>query len=134
MNPPSTLIQKALEIYLPGDEGWLAEKRRYYSETAGILRETLDKIGIPSAKPDGGFYLFSRVSHLLHAMGLESSSEFCRRLAEKAGIGTWPGEDFGLPGWLRISFGRIDPESQKSVVGEIERRLQMFINRAAERS
>jgi len=110
------------------------EKRRYYSETAGILRKSLDEIGIPSAKLGGGFYLFSRVSHLLNAMGLENSLEFCRRLAKKAGIGTWPGEDFGLPGWLRISFGRIDPESQKSVVGEIERRLQMFINRAAERS
>jgi len=131
LNPPSTLIQRALEIYLPGDGGWIAEKRRYYSETAGILRDSLGKLGIPTAEPGGGFYLFCKVSHLLNAMGLENSLEFCRRLAEKAGIGTWPGEDFGLPGWLRISFGRIDPESRKSKLAEIERRFRMFINSAA---
>ena len=40
---------------------------------------------------------FAHYSEKLKARGIETSSDFCRRLLEETGIAILPGSDFGLP-------------------------------------
>ena len=53
-------------------------------------------------KPQGAFYLFPDVSrHLHHGM---NSADFAGRLLQDHGVAVVPGEEFGLPGHIRISY------------------------------
>jgi len=53
-------------------------------------------------KPRGAFYLFPDVSHRLDK-GM-TSAEFAGRLLERHGVAVVPGEEFGMPGCIRISY------------------------------
>jgi len=53
-------------------------------------------------KPRGAFYLFPDVSRRL-AEGM-TSADFSGRLLERHGVAVVPGEEFGMPGCIRISY------------------------------
>jgi aspartate aminotransferase len=53
-------------------------------------------------RPRGGFYLFPDVSARLTRHG--TSEAFCAFLLETAGVAVVPGEAFGAPGHVRVSF------------------------------
>ncbi len=77
--------------------GWrldLARKRDYaYSKISGLF---------DCVKPRGAFYLFPDVSrHLDSGM---TSADLAGRLLEKNGVAVVPGEEFGRPGHIRISY------------------------------
>jgi aspartate aminotransferase len=55
-------------------------------------------------KPGGAFYLLVDVSDALAATGLGSSTEFAAALLEDAQVALTPGESFGAPGFVRISY------------------------------
>jgi len=55
-------------------------------------------------KPQGAFYLFLDVTGLLSPGGLETSAAFAQALLEEAHVAVTPGEAFGAPGFVRISF------------------------------
>ena len=55
-------------------------------------------------KPGGAFYMFVDVSEVLREAGLESSIEFAEALLADARVALTPGEGFGAPGFVRISY------------------------------
>jgi aspartate aminotransferase len=55
-------------------------------------------------KPGGAFYMFVDISDVLTAAGLKSSTEFAAALLEDAKVAVTPGESFGAPGFVRISY------------------------------
>ena len=55
-------------------------------------------------KPGGAFYLFVDISDVLSAAGLTSSSAFAAALLEDAKVAVTPGESFGAPGFIRLSY------------------------------
>lgn len=59
-------------------------------------------------KPRGAFYLFADVSRYLHKD--ETSATLALRLLDRAGVAVVPGEAFGGPGHIRISFGAGETE------------------------
>ena len=64
--------------------------------------------GVDTALPDGAFYVFPNVQgalgRTLQGQRLESSLELATYLLEKAYVATVPGEAFGVPGYLRLSY------------------------------
>jgi aspartate aminotransferase len=54
-------------------------------------------------KPQGAFYLFPNVTG--HLKGKQTSEDLAVRLLTTAGVAVVPGEAFGSPGHIRISFG-----------------------------
>jgi aspartate aminotransferase len=60
--------------------------------------------GVTCANPDGAFYAFPDVSGAMRALGCATSSELARRLLSEVAIATVPGEAFGGPGYLRLSY------------------------------
>jgi aspartate aminotransferase len=53
-------------------------------------------------RPQGAFYLFPNISKLLKPN--ETDSDFAADLLNKAGVAVVPGEAFGAPGHIRISY------------------------------
>ncbi len=77
--------------------GWrldLERKRDYaYSKISGLT---------DCVKPQGAFYFFPDVSrHLDNGM---TSAGLAERLLDKHGVAVVPGEEFGMPGHIRISY------------------------------
>jgi aspartate aminotransferase len=83
-------------------QGLLAEYRRrrdfIHPAIASIPRVTC-------VEPEGGFYLFPSVARYLSAE-IPNTVELAQRLLAEKGVAVVPGEGFGAPGYLRISFAR----------------------------
>ncbi|MBR3437196.1 MAG: pyridoxal phosphate-dependent aminotransferase [Lachnospiraceae bacterium] len=67
-----------------------------YEKNRALLYTELTKMGYRSVKPDGAFYLF------MEAPGGDSKA-FSEAAKEK-GLLIVPADDFGAPGWLRVSY------------------------------
>ena len=71
-----------------------------YSERRDWLIPALNDLpGVTCATPEGAFYAFPSVKET----GL-TSEELTTRLLEKAHVAVTPGDAFGAPGYLRLSY------------------------------
>lgn len=59
--------------------------------------------GFECHKPGGAFYFFVKIEEAMKLTGFSTSEEFCFAMLEDAGIGAVAGENFGLPGYMRVS-------------------------------
>nr|WP_302596644.1 pyridoxal phosphate-dependent aminotransferase [uncultured Cellulosilyticum sp.] len=67
-----------------------------YKENRDILYNGLSKLGYNCVRPDGAFYLFVQALE-------EDANAFCEK-AKKYELLLVPGDDFGCPGYVRISY------------------------------
>lgn len=67
-----------------------------YKKNRDLLYEGLIKLGYKCVKPEGAFYLFPKALE-------EDAYAFCER-AKKYNLLLVPGDDFGCPGHVRISY------------------------------
>lgn len=76
--------------------------KREYQERRDYLYDALNDLGFQSAKPEGAFYLFSKIPAGLP----QNSMAFCRELAHEARVALIPGSSFGSggEGYVRISY------------------------------
>ena len=104
---PSTLVQRILGRVL-GDEKRLKALRAFYDEGrrkyARIAKIAFDALtdAMPKAiplEPEGGFYIFFGASEYD-----ENSRRFCKRLLDEVQVALTPGLDFGMEGWIRLSY------------------------------
>ena len=68
-----------------------------YDENRTLLYQALTDMGYVCAKPDGAFYLFVK------APGGDANA-FSQKAKEKYNLLVVPGEGFGCPGYLRLSY------------------------------
>ncbi len=96
----SALVQKAAEAALNGDQSCVEDLRitlqKNRDELIGLLR-SFD--GLKVTRPDGTFYCFVDFSAFE-----KDSIKLSRYLIDKVLVLTVPGGEFGLDGYLRISF------------------------------
>ena len=59
---------------------------------------------IRCTKPGGAFYLFPDISDLLSPHGFATSTDFAQALLDEERVAVTPGEAFGAPGFVRISY------------------------------
>jgi len=67
-----------------------------YDRNRRLIYDTLTKYGFKAVKPDGAFYLFVRTPE-------PDAYAFCER-AKKHELLLVPSDDFGVPGFVRISY------------------------------
>lgn len=67
-----------------------------YKENRDILYNGLTEFGYDCVRPDGAFYLFVKALE-------EDANAFCEK-AKKYELLLVPGDDFGCPGYVRISY------------------------------
>lgn len=69
-----------------------------------LVSKALAKIPrIKFTRPGGAFYFFIDVRQLTH-----NTRAWCEKLLEQKGVALVPGEAFGLPGFVRLSFAASD--------------------------
>jgi aspartate aminotransferase len=113
---PSTISQKAgLAAYShPLDE---------IQKMTAVFQERRDKVmtrlnamkGVRCFVPDGAFYVFPDISEWLPSVQengerVENATDFCMMALETYGLGMVPGDAFGQPGCIRLSFAASDAD------------------------
>jgi aspartate aminotransferase len=70
--------------------------------------------GVEYVDPVGAFYFFFRVDHMFSAT-IRSASDYCEQLINREGVALVPGDAFGDPRWVRLSYAASEEELQRAL-------------------
>lgn len=107
---PSAISQKAGEAAYRGSLDEIKAMRDSFRERRDFVYSKLSEIsGLKCFKPSGAFYVFPDISHYLNkktsrGKAIESSTNLCMYLLEEHGLATVPGDAFGEPVGIRLSY------------------------------
>jgi aspartate aminotransferase len=103
---PATFAQVAAVEALTGLQKFVQSLAVEYRRRRDFMHPVLAAIPkVSCVEPEGGFYLFPNVARYLRAE-MPTTVELAERLLEEKGVAVVPGEGFGTPGYVRISFAR----------------------------
>ena len=86
--------------------------------------------GVQFVAPKGAFYVFVDVSNFLGKdKRVADANQFCLGLLEEMGVAAVPGDAFGSPGCLRLSYARPNAE-----IADALDRLDQFLKKTSETS
>ncbi|MBD3180522.1 MAG: aminotransferase class I/II-fold pyridoxal phosphate-dependent enzyme [Candidatus Latescibacteria bacterium] len=125
---PNAISQRAAVTALREGEKDREKMRKAFQKRREMLSGRLS--GIPSVKypePDGAFYFLVDVSALYGSCGVDSSTAFCDKLLEEAGLLLIPGGPFGCDDTVRFSFA-----VSEETLDEALNRFEEFVKRYAE--
>ena len=101
----TSISQKAAAIAIGCDRSRLQYMFDAYQQRHDFVHNALKRIpGIISCPSDGTFYSFPNVVQIIKDLNLSSDLELAKILLEKGNIAIVPGTEFGMPGYIRISF------------------------------
>jgi aspartate/methionine/tyrosine aminotransferase len=111
----SNISQRAAVAALEGDLSAVMEMRSAFDRRRQVMTTMLNAIdGISCAEPEGAFYCFANVQGLLGRSIAgrisESSAELSAYLLEAVKVAVVPGEAFGAPGFVRLSYALNDAD------------------------
>jgi aspartate aminotransferase len=122
---PSSITQRAALFALhenPDVEHTVDAMVRTFRERRDAIVAGLSSIdGLECAEPAGAFYVFPDVRGLFgRALGpkkrvVQSSAELCEYLLDDALVTVVPGEAFGTPGFVRLSYALAMDQLQEGV-------------------
>ncbi len=119
---PSAISQKAGEAAYTGSLDEVYAMRDQFRERRDYMVEALTAIdGVKCFKPAGAFYVFPDVSeHLgktVKATGekISTTTDLCLYLLEEVGLATVPGDAFGEPNGIRLSYASAMEELEEGV-------------------
>ena len=122
-----SISQAAAVEALRGPQDSVAAMREEYRRRRDELVRSLNRIrGITCMLPPGSFYVFPNVTGAMAALGCTTSIDFGRRLMAEIGVATVPGEAFGMPRFVRLSYAlgldriRAGVERLRSLLGARE--------------
>jgi aspartate aminotransferase len=116
----SNVAQRAAVAALEGDLSAVAEMREAFDRRRRTMVRMLNEIpGIECPEPTGAFYAYPSVKGVL---GREvggrtpsTSAELAEVILEEAEVAVVPGEAFGAPGYLRLSYALGDDDLVEGV-------------------
>jgi len=101
----SSISQAAAVEALSGPQDSVASMREEYRKRRDELVRSLNRIrGLTCLLPPGSFYVFPNVTGAMAALGCADSVGLARRLMSEIGVAAVPGEAFGAPGYVRLSY------------------------------
>lgn len=128
---PSSISQRAAQAALEADPSKISFMVDAFEERRSIVFEAMKKLpGWSTPLPPGAFYLFSDISDFLQSIpasrGIETASDFCMYLLNDFHVALVPGEAFGAPGCIRISYAA-SVEDLKKATDRIQQAVQSLI-------
>ena len=118
---PSSISQMAALQALNEPEEVTAAMCAEFKKRRDLMTAAFDRIpGVKYVKPDGAFYLFCDFSKF----GV--SLDIARQILDDVNVAVIPGEGFGAPGYIRLSFATSDErikEGTKRIADWIKKRL-----------
>ncbi len=106
---PCSVAMKAAEEALGGPQFSIRMMGRQFQSRRNYIVRKLGQIpGVTCAEPGGAFYVFPNVSEYfgkeIDGMRIRDSYALAFYLLEKAHVAIVPGDAFGAPGFIRISY------------------------------
>lgn len=111
----NNVAQMAALAALEGPQDTVEEMRRAFDRRRREMYQRLS--GHPQLRciePQGAFYAFPNVEALLSEAS-PTSSALAKKLIEEAGVAVVPGESFGAPGHLRLSYALADEDMSRGL-------------------
>lgn len=124
---PSSVAQHAAYAAITGTQEPVARMKQAFVERRNYVVERINQIkGIKAVKPQGAFYVFANVSEVIaDANGrFRDASDWSRALLEQAHVAVVPGNAFGAPLHIRLSYAT----SMEQLVEALDR-IERFIAR-----
>jgi aspartate/methionine/tyrosine aminotransferase len=114
------VAQRAALAAVSGPLDDVERMRNTYNRRRMRVHELLSGIdGIHSPLPGGAFYMFpdvrERLGSPVNGQTINSSLELCALLLEEAKVALVPGEGFGAPGHVRLSYALSDDELEEGL-------------------
>ena len=105
----STISQKAAVAALKADPSVTHEMKEIFLKRRDLLLDLLKEIeGLQTNVPQGAFYVFPDVSSYFGKShgndSINNANDLCLYLLNQAHVALVPGEAFGTPGYIRISY------------------------------
>jgi aspartate aminotransferase len=116
----SNVPQRAAIAALSGDQGFVEEMRQAFDRRRRTMVAMLRRIpGVSVEEPRGAFYAFPNVEEVLRrpvrGRRVRTSEELASLCIDEAGVALVPGEAFGAPGYLRLSYALADDDLVEGV-------------------
>jgi aspartate aminotransferase len=95
---------------------FLPELREDLQRRRDSVCEGLERIdGVRFERPQGGIYVFADVREALKRLNYPSTRGMAEQILQTHRVAVLPGEAFGAPGWLRLSFGGTKSANSEAV-------------------
>jgi aspartate aminotransferase len=106
---PNAIAQKAAVAALTGDQSIVEERRQEFEKRRDYMYNALNGIpGFRTALPQGAFYIFPDISGVLgktfNGLVMKDSTDVAEYLLRDHHVATVPGDAFGAPENLRLSY------------------------------
>ena len=116
----NAIAQKAAVAALTGDQSIVEERRLEFQKRRDYMYEALNSIpGFKTALPQGAFYIFPSISGLLgksfNGVVMKDSADVAEYLLKVHHVATVPGDAFGAPENLRLSYAASIASLEKAV-------------------
>jgi len=117
---PNAIAQKAAVAALNGDQSIVEERRTEFEKRRDFMYRELNSIpGIEATLPEGAFYIFPSIRGVIgKTFGgrvMNDSADVAEYLLKEHFVATVPGDAFGAPGNLRLSYAASLASLQKAV-------------------
>ncbi len=122
---PNAIAQKAAVAALTGDQSVVEERRAEFEKRRDYMYQALNGIpGFKTALPQGAFYIFPDISGVLgktfNGIHMKDSADVAEYLLRDHYVATVPGDAFGAPENLRLSYAA-SIDSLEEAVNRIRR-------------
>ena len=130
---PSSISQKAGEAAYRGNLDAVHHMRDSFKERRDYIVDALSNIeGLECFRPSGAFYVFPDISHYLdkatdNGEDIMTSTDLCLYLLENCGLAAVPGDAFGEPNGMRLSYASSMVELEEAM-HRLEKGLNELIN------
>ncbi|MGB6973634.1 MAG: pyridoxal phosphate-dependent aminotransferase [Terracidiphilus sp.] len=101
----TSIVQKAAIAAVAGPQECVSGFRAEFIGLRDHMLARLAEIpGVTCTRPEGAFYVYPNLSAFIGKGGIQSATELATRLLHEAHVVTVPGEAFGTPHHIRISY------------------------------
>ena len=127
----SNVAQAAAIAAVSGDLAAVDEMKVAFDRRRKLIVAMLNDIdGVECPTPEGAFYVYPSVKALigksLRGRTITSSAELANIILDEAEVAVVPGEAFGTPGYLRLSYALGDADITEGVI-----RMQKLLSEAS---
>jgi aspartate/methionine/tyrosine aminotransferase len=111
----ANVTQHAALAALRGPQETVEEMRQAFNRRRKLMHSLVSDIpGIRCVEPQGAFYVFPDVTGAMQGRW-DTTSDLATAILEEAGVALVPGESFGAPGYLRLSYATSETEIERGV-------------------